>query len=54
LGTVSIAVILIEPRGLWGLLRRVVPDDLIPVSHRPRAVAVVSADAAATESESGI
>ena len=35
LGSVSIAVILIEPRGLWGLLRRVVPDDLIPVSHRP-------------------
>jgi branched-chain amino acid transport system permease protein len=36
LGTVSIAVILIEPRGLWGLVRRFVPDDLIPVSHRPR------------------
>jgi branched-chain amino acid transport system permease protein len=35
LGIVSIGVILIEPRGLWGLLRRVIPDDLIPVSHRP-------------------
>jgi branched-chain amino acid transport system permease protein len=35
LGVVSIGVILIEPRGLWGLLRRVIPDDLIPVSHRP-------------------
>lgn len=34
LGVVSIAVILIEPRGLWGLLRRVIPGDLIPVSHR--------------------
>lgn len=34
LGIVSIAVILIEPRGLWGLLRRVIPGDLIPVSHR--------------------
>jgi branched-chain amino acid transport system permease protein len=34
LGLVSIAVILIEPRGLWGLLRRVIPGDLIPVSHR--------------------
>ena len=34
LGVVSIAVILIEPRGLWGLLRRIIPDDLIPVSHR--------------------
>jgi branched-chain amino acid transport system permease protein len=36
LGAVSIGVILVEPRGLWGLLRRVVPGDLIPVSHRPR------------------
>ena len=35
LGTVSIAVILIEPRGLWGLLRRFIPGDLIPVSHTP-------------------
>jgi branched-chain amino acid transport system permease protein len=33
LGTVSIAIILIEPRGLWGMLRRVIPGDLIPVSH---------------------
>jgi branched-chain amino acid transport system permease protein len=35
LGTISIAVILIEPRGLWGLFRRICPGDLIPVSHRP-------------------
>jgi branched-chain amino acid transport system permease protein len=35
LGTVSIGVILIEPRGLWGLLRRFIPGDLIPVSHQP-------------------
>jgi branched-chain amino acid transport system permease protein len=35
LGSVSIAIILIEPRGIWGLLRRVVPGDLIPVSHKP-------------------
>ncbi len=35
LGTLSIAVILIEPRGLWGLLRRAMPQDLIPVSHAP-------------------
>jgi branched-chain amino acid transport system permease protein len=35
LGSVSIAMILIEPRGIWGLLRRVVPGDLIPVSHTP-------------------
>ena len=36
LGVVSIAVILIEPKGLWGMLRRVLPGDLIPVSHWPR------------------
>jgi branched-chain amino acid transport system permease protein len=35
LGTISIAVILVEPRGLWGLFRRVCPGDLIPVSHQP-------------------
>jgi branched-chain amino acid transport system permease protein len=35
LGVVSIGMILIEPRGIWGLLRRVVPGDLIPVSHTP-------------------
>lgn len=35
LGVLSIVVILIEPRGLWGLLRRIVPQDLIPVSHAP-------------------
>ena len=35
LGCVSIAMVLIEPRGIWGLLRRVVPGDLIPVSHTP-------------------
>ena len=36
LGCAAIAVILIEPRGIWGILRRVVPGDLIPVSHAPR------------------
>lgn len=35
LGVISIGVILIEPKGIWGLLRRVVPGDLIPVRHRP-------------------
>jgi len=35
LGTISIAVILIEPRGIWGMIRRAVPEDLIPVSHAP-------------------
>lgn len=36
LGCVSIAMVMIEPRGIWGLLRRVIPGDLIPVSHTPR------------------
>ena len=35
LGMLSIAVILVEPRGLWGLFRRIVSQDLIPVSHAP-------------------
>ena len=35
LGVVSIGMVMIEPRGIWGLLRRVVPGDLIPVSHTP-------------------
>lgn len=35
LGTISIAVILVEPSGLWGLFHRVCPGDLIPVSHQP-------------------
>lgn len=39
LGAVSIGMILIEPRGIWGLLRRVVPGDLIPVSHMPASAA---------------
>ncbi|MBS0219820.1 MAG: branched-chain amino acid ABC transporter permease [Proteobacteria bacterium] len=36
LGSLSIVIILIEPGGLWGLLRRVLGGDLIPVSHRAR------------------
>lgn len=38
LGTLSIGVILVEPRGLWGLLRRLLPGDLIPVSYTPAAL----------------
>lgn len=37
LGTLSIAIILIEPRGLWGLLRKALGGDLIPISHAARA-----------------
>ena len=29
----GVLIILIEPRGLWGMLRRVLGGDLIPVSH---------------------
>lgn len=39
LGALSIVIILIEPRGLWGMLRRVLPGDLIPVSHAPAPIA---------------
>jgi branched-chain amino acid transport system permease protein len=39
LGTISIGIILVEPRGLWGLLRRFVPADLIPVSYTPAVLA---------------
>jgi branched-chain amino acid transport system permease protein len=35
LGAIAIAVILIEPRGLWGLLKRWRTPDLIPASHQP-------------------
>lgn len=34
LGAVSIAVILIEPHGLWGIWRRFLPIDVISVSHK--------------------
>jgi branched-chain amino acid transport system permease protein len=37
LGSFSIIIILIEKRGLWGLVRRVLPDDLIPIAHKPSA-----------------
>jgi branched-chain amino acid transport system permease protein len=36
LGSFSIIIILIEKRGLWGLIRRFLPDDLIPIAHKPR------------------
>jgi branched-chain amino acid transport system permease protein len=37
LGSISIGIILIEKRGLWGLVRRALSDDLIPVAHKPSA-----------------
>jgi branched-chain amino acid transport system permease protein len=46
LGTVSIGVILTEKRGLWGLIRRVWPEELFPTSHRP-AVSLAQAGEAA-------
>jgi branched-chain amino acid transport system permease protein len=36
LGLVSILIMLAEPRGIWGLIRRVLPEDIILVSHRYR------------------
>jgi branched-chain amino acid transport system permease protein len=35
----SIAVVLVEPRGLWGLVRRFLPEDVIPITRRPPAPA---------------
>jgi branched-chain amino acid transport system permease protein len=37
LGTLSIIIILMERRGLWGLIRRVLSDDLVPIAHKPSA-----------------
>ena len=37
LGSFSIVIILIEKRGLWGLIRRRLGDDLIPIAHKPSA-----------------
>jgi branched-chain amino acid transport system permease protein len=35
LGGFSIAIILIEERGLWGFVRRFMSEDVIPISHQP-------------------
>jgi branched-chain amino acid transport system permease protein len=35
LGSISIAIILVEKRGLWGLVRRALSDNLIPIAHKP-------------------
>jgi branched-chain amino acid transport system permease protein len=44
LGSFSIGIILIDKRGLWGLCRRFLADDLIPIAHKPlsRKSSVVS------------
>jgi hypothetical protein len=37
LGAMSIVVILVDRRGLWGLVRRfLLPADLIPTAHHRR------------------
>lgn len=46
LGSVSIVIILVEKRGLWGLFRRVLSDDLIPIAHKPSAAFVTATKAA--------
>jgi branched-chain amino acid transport system permease protein len=35
LGIVSITIILVEPRGIWGIIRRLLPDDIVPTGHQP-------------------
>ena len=37
LGVVSIVIMLFEPRGVWGLLRRLGVGEVISVSHHPPA-----------------
>ena len=55
LGSISIIIILIDKRGIWGLIRRAVGGDLIPVSHVPpvRALADTDDTPAAPASPSG-
>ncbi|HET7411891.1 MAG TPA: branched-chain amino acid ABC transporter permease [Pararhizobium sp.] len=36
LGAISILIMLVEPRGIWGLVRRFLSEDVIPISHRYR------------------
>jgi branched-chain amino acid transport system permease protein len=36
LGSFSIVIILVEKRGLWGLCRRFLADDLVPIGHKMR------------------
>jgi branched-chain amino acid transport system permease protein len=50
LGTFSIIVILIERRGLWGLFRRVLADDIVPVAHKPIQPPAVSHRLSTTKS----
>jgi len=35
LGILSITIILVEPRGIWGMIRRLLPEDVIPTGHQP-------------------
>jgi len=51
LGVLSIVVILVEPRGLWGLARRFVADDLIPASFRAPRQPVLPARIASENAE---
>ncbi|MGH7076378.1 MAG: branched-chain amino acid ABC transporter permease [Stellaceae bacterium] len=52
LGTFSIVIILIEKRGLWGLIRRVLPDDIIPIAHKPDKALMID-DEPSVELETG-
>jgi branched-chain amino acid transport system permease protein len=45
LGTLSIVIILVERRGLWGLIRRVWPVELFPTGHRPPSGAATTGGA---------
>ena len=46
LGSFSIVIILVEKRGLWGLIRRALSDDVVPIAHKPSAAFLTATKAA--------
>lgn len=53
LGSFSIIIILIDKRGIWGLVRRFLSDDLIPIAHKPSAALASTKSRTAATTEAG-
>jgi len=51
LGAISIVVILVEPRGLWGLCRRLGVPDIVPVTRNPEPIRTNVSDGATTHDD---
>ncbi len=49
LGLISIIVMLVEPRGIWGIVRRYLGADIISVSHKAKFEAHPSGDGRASD-----